>query len=135
MPWRRCRTNPVERSGGAASIGFHLLHVAGSLDRLLTDAHDTLNAAQTVALCDEGRDGSPEARTEALVQAAHNAIDRARRARSHDFALHPRRDPARRPCGSALHGARPAVSRRGACATPLGTNHYNGEGPQENQQQ
>ena len=65
------------RPGGAASIGFHLRHLAGSLDRLLTYARgDRLNAAQTAALSEEIRDGSPEA-PEALVQAAHDAIDRA----------------------------------------------------------
>jgi hypothetical protein len=66
------------RPGGAASIGFHLRHLAGSLDRLLTYARgDSLNAAQRVALSEEVRDGSPEERAETLVQAACDAIDRA----------------------------------------------------------
>ena len=39
------------RPGGAASIGFHLRHLAGSLDRLLTYARGgRLNAAQRQAL-------------------------------------------------------------------------------------
>jgi uncharacterized damage-inducible protein DinB len=66
------------RPGGAASIGFHLRHLAGSLDRLLTYARgDSLNAAQRDALSEEGRNASPEERAETLVQAAHDAIDRA----------------------------------------------------------
>jgi uncharacterized damage-inducible protein DinB len=66
------------RPGGAASIGFHLRHLAGSLDRLLAYARgDSLNAAQSAALAQEGRQGSPEERAETLVQAAHDAIDRA----------------------------------------------------------
>ena len=66
------------RPGGAASIGFHLRHLTGSLDRLLTYARgDNLNAAQRAALSEEGRDGRPEERAETLVQAAHGAIDRA----------------------------------------------------------
>ena len=66
------------RPGGAASIGFHLRHLTGSLDRLLTYARgDSLNAAQRAALSEEGRDGRPEERAETLVQAVHGAIDRA----------------------------------------------------------
>jgi uncharacterized damage-inducible protein DinB len=66
------------RPGGAASIGFHLRHLAGSLDRLLTYVRgEGLNAAQRAALSEEGRDGSPEEGAQTLVQAAHDAIDRA----------------------------------------------------------
>jgi hypothetical protein len=66
------------RPGGAASIGFHLRHLAGSLDRLLTYARgDSLNATQLAALSKEDRAGSPEERAETLVQTAHDAIDRA----------------------------------------------------------
>ena len=66
------------RPGGAASIGFHLRHLTGSLDRLLTYARgDGLNAAQRAALSEERGDGRPEERAETLVQAAQDAIDRA----------------------------------------------------------
>ena len=59
-------------------LGFHLRHLAGSLDRLLTYARgDSLNAAQRAALSEEGRNGRPEEPAETLVQAAHDAIDRA----------------------------------------------------------
>lgn len=71
------------RPGGAASIGFHLAHLAGSLDRLLTYARDeTLNAAQRAALDAEQREGGPGQPPDApaldvLVRAALDAIDRA----------------------------------------------------------
>jgi uncharacterized damage-inducible protein DinB len=71
---------PVEhvwtRRGGAASIGFHLKHLAGSLDRLLTYAAGRqLNAAQYDVLAGETRDTSEPA--ELLVRRAQAAIDRA----------------------------------------------------------
>jgi hypothetical protein len=47
------------RPGGAGSIGFHLKHLAGSLDRLLTYASgDALSRAQLAFLDGEGRSGS-----------------------------------------------------------------------------
>jgi uncharacterized damage-inducible protein DinB len=42
------------RPGGAASVGFHILHLAGSTDRLLTYARgERLNDAQKAALASE----------------------------------------------------------------------------------
>src|SRR5215813_2960585 len=53
------------RRGGAASIGFHLKHLAGSLDRLLTYANGKqLSAAQRQALGDEGQSGNPPERAD-----------------------------------------------------------------------
>ncbi len=64
------------RPGGAASIGFHLKHLAGSLDRLLTYAAGRpLNAAQRDALAKEESDTGESAST--LVRQVHAAIDRA----------------------------------------------------------
>src|SRR4051812_5971714 len=64
------------RPGGAASIGFHLKHLAGSLDRLLTYAAGRqLRAAQYEYLAAEGLE-TPES-AEALVVHAQDAIDRA----------------------------------------------------------
>ena len=64
------------RPGGAASIGFHLRHLAGSLDRLLTYASGKpLNAAQHDFLANEGREN--DERADALVRSAQAAIDRA----------------------------------------------------------
>jgi uncharacterized damage-inducible protein DinB len=65
------------KPGGAASIGFHLKHLAGSLDRLLTYANGRqLSAAQRQALADE-KENHPGERPDTLVRAAQSAIDRA----------------------------------------------------------
>jgi uncharacterized damage-inducible protein DinB len=65
------------RPGGAASIGFHLVHLAGSLDRLLTYARgNALNAAQRAALAAEAAEDKSQT-ADALVSAALSAIDRA----------------------------------------------------------
>jgi uncharacterized damage-inducible protein DinB len=65
------------RPGGAAAIGFHLKHLSGSLDRLLTYAGGKqLNAAQRQAMADEER-SAPAERPDTLVRAAQAAIDRA----------------------------------------------------------
>lgn len=64
------------RPGGAASIGFHLTHLAGSLDRLLTyAAGKSLSAAQADYLAIEERESDESC--EALVARAQAAIDRA----------------------------------------------------------
>lgn len=64
------------RPGGAASIGFHLKHLAGSLDRLLTYAGGSqLSPAQRDDLAGEAREGDES--VEALVCRAQAAIDRA----------------------------------------------------------
>jgi uncharacterized damage-inducible protein DinB len=66
------------RPGGAASVGFHLRHLAGSLDRLLTYAQGKqLNAAQYAALANEEREGAGAESAAALVGLAQAAIDRA----------------------------------------------------------
>jgi len=64
------------RPGGAAAIGFHLKHLAGSLDRLTTYAAGRqLTRAQFEFLGAEERDTGES--PEALVQAAQDAVDRA----------------------------------------------------------
>lgn len=63
------------RPGGAAAAGFHLRHIAGSLDRLFTYARgESLNEAQRAALAGEA---TPGAGARELVDAACQAIDRA----------------------------------------------------------
>ncbi len=65
------------RPGGAASIGFHLRHIAGSIDRLLTYARDEmLTEEQRNAVKAEGTEGS-EDDPGPLLSAASAAIDRA----------------------------------------------------------
>jgi uncharacterized damage-inducible protein DinB len=64
--------------GGAASVGFHARHAAGSLDRLFTYARgEQLNAAQKAALAGEG---APDVRAHvvAILLAEFDlAVDRA----------------------------------------------------------
>ncbi len=67
-----------QRPGGAASIGFHLQHVAGVLDRLLTYARgDELSSQQMRQLQSEGQPGNPPADAASLLGEAHAAIERA----------------------------------------------------------
>ena len=66
------------RRGGVASVGFHLKHVAGVLDRLLTYARaEELSEEQMQALRNEGQPGEPPAAVAALIADARAAIDRA----------------------------------------------------------
>jgi hypothetical protein len=66
------------RPGGVASVGFHLRHIAGSLDRLLTYARGAqLDRAQLAVLRAEGEPGSPPELASSLVATAQAAIDSA----------------------------------------------------------
>jgi uncharacterized damage-inducible protein DinB len=82
------------RPGGAASVGYHLQHLAGGIDRLLTYARgEMLSAAQRTALAREADPGDPPATTQALAEHAVATIDRALavvRATPHAVLLEPR---------------------------------------------
>lgn len=66
------------RQGGAASVGFHLRHIAGSLDRLLTYARGApLSERQLAYLKTEGDPGSPPARAASVTYDTRQAIDAA----------------------------------------------------------
>ena len=67
-----------ERRNGAASIGFHARHAAGSLDRLFTYARgERLSSAQQAALAtEEDPDHAPGAAA-ALAGAFDAAVERA----------------------------------------------------------
>jgi hypothetical protein len=68
------------RPGGAASVGFHLRHIAGSIDRLLAYAAGaTLSEAQRAALAREEEAPRPGDDAPALVRDAVAAIDEALR--------------------------------------------------------
>jgi len=70
------------RPGGAASVGFHLQHVSGSIDRLLTYARgDTLSDAQLGALRNEQMEADGDAADLArrAVSAIRDAIDEMRK--------------------------------------------------------
>jgi len=66
------------RPGGAASIAFHVRHIGGATDRLLTYARgDRLSDAQRLALSAEHADGDPRPPLAALVEEAVAALDAA----------------------------------------------------------
>ena len=66
--------------GGAAPIGFHLMHLAGSTDRLLTYARgEGLSRAQLAALAREQSVGEPPPPVGELLDAWRATLDRAMR--------------------------------------------------------
>ncbi len=66
------------KPGGAASLGFHLMHLAGSTDRLLTYARgEGLSRAQLAALAREQSVGEPPPSVGELLDAWRAALDRA----------------------------------------------------------
>ena len=66
------------RPNGAASLGYHLRHLAGSLDRLLTYARGAqLDARQHAVLELETEPGNPSEGVRQLVDQARAAIDAA----------------------------------------------------------
>jgi len=102
------------RPGGAASVGFHLKHVAGVLDRLTTYARgEALCDGQKSALRSEGEPGDPPVEAADLVREARAAVDRALaqvRATPHEALLEPR-----------------GVGRRQLPSTVLGLLHHAAE--------
>jgi uncharacterized damage-inducible protein DinB len=66
-----------ERPGGVASVGFHLQHLAGVLDRLFTYAQGrALNERQAAALAAEGA-ADTRLHSQELVAGFHSQVDRA----------------------------------------------------------
>jgi DinB family protein len=66
------------RPGGAASIGFHVRHTGGALDRLFTYARgEALSDAQRAALREEGVSGDPPMPLPMVVSSVGATIDRA----------------------------------------------------------
>ena len=64
--------------GGVASVGFHLRHLAGSTDRLLTYARGAqLDAAQRTALAAESAVGDPRPSAGQLLSAWRAAVESA----------------------------------------------------------
>ena len=64
-----------QRPGGAASIGFHVRHIAGSTDRLLTYARGEALTPDQLAAAQAETTGTETLRT--LVDNAQAALDRA----------------------------------------------------------
>jgi len=77
----RARVPPAQvwmRPGGAASIGFHVRHTAGALDRLLTYARgQALDERQRTALANEEEPGEPPVPFDTVADDAVAGIDRA----------------------------------------------------------
>lgn len=66
------------RPGGAAAVGFHLRHIAGVVDRLLTYARgDMLDSAQLAALKAEPHPGEMPPGADALMLQLQEAVQRA----------------------------------------------------------
>lgn len=69
------------RPGGAASVGFHLRHIAGSIDRLFTYARgEGLTPEQVAALQREKETGAPFLTALELLEALDFAVEHALRA-------------------------------------------------------
>jgi len=67
-----------ERPAGVASVGFHLQHLTGVLDRLLTYARgEALTHAQLEALAIEGKCPQAGCHVQELVQAFHRQVEQA----------------------------------------------------------
>lgn len=63
------------RPGGAAAAGFHLLHIAGVVDRLFTYARgEALSEAQREMLAAESEPGNSPPDADSLIQRAQAAI-------------------------------------------------------------
>jgi hypothetical protein len=84
-----------QRPGGAASIGFHVRHTGGALDRLFTYARgEALTDAQRASAREEGTAGEPSAPLAGLVDEVDRIVERAfdqLRATPRDALLEPRK--------------------------------------------
>jgi uncharacterized damage-inducible protein DinB len=85
---RVCGDVPAERlweePAGAASLAFHLQHVAGATDRLFTYARgERLTEAQLAALAAEARTPQPLPDAAMLLARVKEAVDRALRQLRH----------------------------------------------------
>lgn len=83
------------RPSGAASIAFHVRHVGGSTDRLLTYARgEPLSDTQREAMRRETDDGEPRPSIDEIVRETMNALDAALaqlRATPRESLLEPRK--------------------------------------------
>lgn len=67
-----------EKPVGVASVGFHLQHLTGVLDRLLTYARgQALTQEQLEALVKEGKCPEPDCKVQDLVQKFSNQVEKA----------------------------------------------------------
>lgn len=74
FPAEKLATRPL----GLASVGFHLRHLTGVLDRTFTYARgEALSKSQLAYLAAEGQPPTPAAAVQELVQAFHQQVDKA----------------------------------------------------------
>ena len=67
-----------ERPAGVASVGYHLQHLTGILDRLFTYARgESLTEEQLAYLYAEGKPTSANVQVQELVQQFHRQVDKA----------------------------------------------------------
>jgi hypothetical protein len=67
-----------QRPGGAGSIAFHIRHIGGSVDRLLTYARgEQLDAAQRAALATESMEDDPRPSLETMIDETVGMLERA----------------------------------------------------------
>jgi len=95
------------RPGGTPSVGFHLRHIAGSIDRLLTYARgEQLDEEQFRALAAESSPGEPVEEAVTLVRAATTRIEDAMRVlrSTPDASLSEPREVGRRKLPSTVFG-------------------------------
>jgi uncharacterized damage-inducible protein DinB len=72
------REDVWRRPGNAASMGYHVRHAIGSIDRLLTYARgEQLSPAQLMILTGEGNEDDGAGSAEELVTAFDDAVDAA----------------------------------------------------------
>ena len=93
--------------GGAASVGFHLRHAAGSLDRLLTYAGGRgLSAEQRTALDREREPGQPPSTARELLDDLRRTVSRGLDTlrSTPDIALDETREVGRAKLPSTVHG-------------------------------
>ena len=113
------------RPGGAASVGFHLKHIAGVLDRLPTYARgEALSPEQLTYLQGEGEPGDPPADVATLVRQARGAVESTLaqlRATPREAFLEPREVGRRRLPSTVLgllhHAAEHATRHAGQAVT------------------
>ena len=111
------------RPGGAASVGFHVRHIGGALDRLFTYARgESLDAAQLRAKVNEEQDTGLDA--SALAAEVDDAMLRAftqLRATTHEMLLEPRgvgrRQLPSNVLGLLFHAAEHATRHAGQAIT------------------
>lgn len=113
-----------QRPGGAAAAGFHLQHLAGSLDRLFAYARgESLSAAQLEVLKQEGTPGPGVAQLATVADAAiERALDQLRATSAtalfEDRAVGRARLPAT-VLGLLFHGAEHTTRHVGQLVTTL----------------